>query len=408
MLRRHGNIRLLHTATCAGALSIPAALPSGSVTVDVVATAAPRAPLIVQVLVGALSRPSNPDAIEQPPESGSATEHNGNVKDDALIAFDPPVLDFGRVIAGSAVSKEVWVINRSDTPVTLVDTKSTCGCTVARVAGETISPGGAVSAVIRFTAPSRGEDSRKQVRFRFEGDTPDQLLSVVSEVVLPVVLEPRVVEREELGRAEITIESASGQPFRVHDAKPSVLAMPFDGQSAPARVHRLKIDPLLWHATGMPSQVEIAFDHPEVASLVVRIQGGRAAAISRHDPRQRTAQLLPAVSPRTLLRLSTNRLQFGDVKTVSAKRQVLTIFGEIPPDTDPDLHFESTHAELVVANLIRGPKSIELTLQLVPKPNQRGYVRGPLTVRLDEQSATCQVFAKVDSMEPLSPVFSRR
>lgn len=408
MLRRLGNIRLLHAAGCAGALSIPASLPSESVAVGGLTAAVPPVPLISHLLVGAGSRKSEPIVAEQPPEGGPGTAHNGIAEDEDLIVFDPPVLDFGRVVAGSVVSKEVWVINRSDSPVTVVETNPTCGCTVARVAGQTINPGSAVSTVVRFTAPRRGEVTRKQVRFRFEGITPDQLLAVVAEVVLPVVLEPRVVEVEELGRAEITIESGNGQSFRVHGAKPSVLAMPFDGQSAPARVHHLKIDPLLWHATGMPSQVEIAFDHPEVASLVVRIHGGRPAVISRHDPRRRSAQQLAALSPRTSLRLSTNRLQFGEVKTDLAKRQALTIFGEIPPDTDPDLHFESVHAELLVADLIRGPESIELTLQLVPKPNQRGYVRGPLTVRLGEQSATCQVFAKVNSIEPLSPTFSRR
>lgn len=408
MLRCHGNIRPLSAAICAGALSVPALSPPGSVTFGGIVAAAPPVPLIAHLLVGAGSRESELIVTAlRIAEDGPEIEHNGIAVDEDLIAFDPPVLDFGRVVAGSVVSKEVWVINRSDTPVTVVETKSTCGCTVARIAGETINPGDAVSTLVRFTAPSRGEVSRKQVRFRFEGDTPDQMLSVVAEVVLPVVLEPRVVEIEELGRAEITIESASGQPFRVRHSKPSVLALPFDGQSAPASVHHLRIDPLLWHATGMPAQVEIALDHPEVASLFVRIHGGQPAVRSRPDTRQRTTEQLAAISTRPSFHMSTNRLQFGDVRTDSAERQVLTISGDFPPDTDPELHFESAYADLVVADRFRGTNSIELTLQLVPKPDQRGYVRGPLTVRLNEWFATCQVFAKVDSIGPQPPTFPR-
>lgn len=157
----------------------------------------------------------------------------------------------------------------------------------------------------------------------------------------------------------------------------------------------------------MPAQVEIALDHPEVASLFVRIHGGQPAVRSRPDTRQRTTEQLAAISTRPSFHMSTNRLQFGDVRTDSAERQVLTISGDFPPDTDPELHFESAYADLVVADRFRGTNSIELTLQLVPKPDQRGYVRGPLTVRLNEWFATCQVFAKVDSIGPQPPTFPR-
>ena len=336
--------------------------------------------------------PPAPDEPTGETESEPAESVSSDV--DESIVFDPAVVDFGRVLAGSVVSQEIWVINLSETPLTIVETRSTCGCTVTRLVEREIPPGDAIQARVQLTVQSRGTAIHKQVRFRFAQGQPDRLLTVKATAVQPITLVPDHVPVENIAATPVVVESTEGVPFRVLGANPAILAPWVDAQAATS--HELRIDAILWHASGQPSRIELILDHGEVPtiSLPIRSTSSASARGSRAGQSMRQPRVVIAPPPR--LALSDDRLRFGEVASASPGQLRLTVVGSFAPDVQPEIAMESAMAEMSLIDVEHTSDGIQLTLRLTSKPEGRGYVRSPLTIRIGSTRGWCEVFASIN------------
>lgn len=356
-------------------------------------TAAPALPLIASVAEAEPSAPPDTgnsiESVRQDPypsESESLDDVGG------IISFDPPLLDFGRVLAGSVVSREVWIINASETAVTVLETHSTCGCTVAHMTERTINPGDGIPTRVQLTVPRRVSSIRKQVRFRFADGQPDQVLSVRAEAIEPVVLTPRYARVGGAKPTAVVLESADGRAFRILGTTPSILAQSIDGPAATR--HEIRIDEVLWNAAGQPPRIDLALDHPEAALISLSV---RAASSTDESPAgQVAAEPRITVTPPPRLLLSADRLRFGDISADSPGEADLTILGSFALGVLPEIEFESVLAELTLVNTNPTVDGLTVTLRLTAKPGSTGYVRSPLMIRIGAARAWCDVLATVN------------
>lgn len=370
---------------------------SGSVDFDGITADDPPTSLVTRPFVGASGPPSDPIAAEPPPANGSGTERKRAAADADLdgdmIVFDPPMVDFGRVLVGSVVSQVVWIINGSDFPVIVMETKSTCGCTVARMTEWTIAAGDGIPTRIELVVPRRASTIQKQVRFRFGDGQPDRVLTVKAHAVQPVVLSPEYLRADNLGITRVVVESTDSQPFRILGATPSILTDP-DGSNA-SILHEVGIDRLLWYATGQPDRIDLQLDHPEASSvsLSVRVSSLRSGHRSIDQP---SSHARVKIIPPPRLMLSTDRLRFGKVSEEAPSQLELAILGSFAPDTQPDLRMDSGLADLMLVSIEHTADGLTLSLQLTPRPDQAGYLRSELAVRIGAARAWCDVFAAVN------------
>ncbi len=398
MLRRLGNIRLLHAAACAGALSIPALSPSGSVAFGGITAAAPPTLLIARPLVHAGSRPSDPIAAPQPPESGSGTERNGAVGDEDLdedlIVFDPPTIDFGEVLVGTTASREFWILNASESPITIDSTRSTCGCTIAHLPAETIDAGDAIRAVVRLTVPKRPSPIRKQLSFSFADDPRPRILRVHAEAVAPVIAEPGIILEDQLDRTEIRLRSFTDQPFRILQSVPPVIEVTDREQ---AILHQVRISQSRWLEHRRPTIIRIFTDHPGVTETLIRIRPMRPDGQELSDdisPSPTEPLVATRVEP-VRLRLSTNRVVLGRVTAAAPGQFSIRIDGIVDPEVTPYIRFSSLLAEVDLLKVRHDERGTILDLILRPAPGKTGHVRSDLAISIHGATAYCSVFASI-------------
>lgn len=94
--------------------------------------------------------------------------------------------------------------------------------------------------------------------------------------------------------------------------------------------------------------------------------------------------------------LSTDRLRFGKVSEEAPSQLELAILGSFAPDTQPDLRMDSGLADLMLVSIEHTADGLTLSLQLTPRPDQAGYLRSELAVRIGAARAWCDVFAAVN------------
>jgi hypothetical protein len=74
-----------------------------------------------------------------------------------LIRVEPAGFDFGAVVPGKLLRKEFRLRNAGDRPLVLQRVRTSCGCTVGKLARTTLEPGAATSLVVSLaTGSSRG------------------------------------------------------------------------------------------------------------------------------------------------------------------------------------------------------------------------------------------------------------
>ena len=78
---------------------------------------------------------------------------DGNVRG-PLIRVEPASFDFGAVVAGKVLRKEFRLRNAGDQPLLLQRVRTSCGCTVGKLARTTLEPGASTSLVVSLTTGS--------------------------------------------------------------------------------------------------------------------------------------------------------------------------------------------------------------------------------------------------------------
>lgn len=310
------------------------------------------------------------------------------------------MLDFGRVLPGSVVSEEVWIINASETAVTVLETHSTCGCTVAHLTERTINPGDGIPARVQLTVPRRNSSIRKQVRFSFAGGLPESALTVEAQVAQPVIVRPRSLQADRLTSTEIVVESTDDRSFEILDTVPSVLSQ--DVAKGSSARHVMKIDEMLWRAAGQPSKIVLKLNHPEVSEVQIPVRSARArlqpTAGSRppQQPQSRYDAAVEGSNPH----VQGDNIMLGDVPRDGIAEIAITLAGRFANEMEPRLTFQSHLVRAELGAIARAPDSCTLTIRFVPLANRTGNLHDHLRVQIGDARVFYAVFGTVS--EPLS------
>ena len=109
-----------------------------------------------------------------------------------VIAVDRPLFDFGSVAQGKKVDHVFILKNKGDTPLTIIRTRTSCGCTVANVSTKTIEPGKSAELKTTFdSANFSGKISKTITVETNDPANPAYTLTVKGAVNEELVVTPR-------------------------------------------------------------------------------------------------------------------------------------------------------------------------------------------------------------------------
>jgi hypothetical protein len=125
------------------------------------------------------------------------------------ISLDKETYDYGPVPYGKSVTQEFTVTNTGDQTLSIQQLRSSCGCTVASKAGDSIAPGAKTEILVSFnTAGLRG--GRKRQTIFVESNDPER--PTVRVTLLAEVMKDLNVDNPSLARnIAASVETVSFQ-----------------------------------------------------------------------------------------------------------------------------------------------------------------------------------------------------
>ncbi len=144
------------------------------------------------------------------------------------LVVDKPVFDFGAIPQGKKVEHAFILKNRGNTPLTIKNTRTSCGCTVANVTSSVIEPGKSTEIKASFDSSNFFGNIAKTISV--ETNDPKNsvyTLTLKGTVVEEIVVSPRQVNlgtiRIGTGKeVTITIENKGGKKLQLTDVKSSL------------------------------------------------------------------------------------------------------------------------------------------------------------------------------------------
>ena len=210
--------------------------------------------------VTATTAPARPKPVAAPKPADPET---------FAIKLEPRQLDLGLIGGGETGRGTVKLVNSGTSPIKVVNARTSCGCTTAKVPrGRTLEPGESADVDINLSGKGRhGLKMNKTVTFIFEDMDLQQwtlTLPVRGEVFAYVKLEPFVLDSEDGDMGRVTLTATDDQAFRVMNMHPPVI----DGLPTEAKLeHVLEFSWDKWRDTGSSRKMAFYLDHPKVPSL---------------------------------------------------------------------------------------------------------------------------------------------
>lgn len=119
--------------------------------------------VLVIVLLGALGACDN--GKEEKEKLKEFDDSKINKEHPAKITFVDTLYEFGTIVDGDIVEKEFAFYNSGESPLIILDAKSSCGCTVPTWSKDPILPGDSGSLKVVFNSKMKGGlDIDKKVR----------------------------------------------------------------------------------------------------------------------------------------------------------------------------------------------------------------------------------------------------
>lgn len=188
------------------------------------------------------------------------------------IKFEPGVLELGEMIADTAKTGTITVVNILDKPIKITRIVPGCGCTTTGAPPGEIPPGGKASVDITLKPGSKpGVPISKTVTFQIDGHAP-QLLTVKGDVKAYVTMTPDIIDgpaTPDSAPGTIKLKSADGVPFKVTGMVPDVaVAMPSEAKLE----HDVQIDWKKWEAAGSSVKLAVMTDNPKAPQLTAIVK----------------------------------------------------------------------------------------------------------------------------------------
>jgi ankyrin repeat protein len=188
------------------------------------------------------------------------------------IRFEPAVLELGEMVADTAKTGTITVVNILDKPIKISRIVPGCGCTTTGAPPGEIPPGGKASVEITLKPGAKpGVPISKTVTFQVDGHAP-QLLTVKGDVKAYVLMSPDIIDGPagpDAAPATIKLKSADGVPFKVTGIVPDVaVAVPSDAKLE----HDVQIDWKKWEAAGSSVKLAVMTDNPKAPQLTAIVK----------------------------------------------------------------------------------------------------------------------------------------
>lgn len=135
------------------------------------------------------------------------------------LVFKQPHQSFHPNLIDESVDTVFHFVNNGESPITIQDIKTSCGCTTAALGKKTYLPGESGDIQTTFTIGNRQGLQRKHIRVQ-TNDTENSEIFLTMEVIIPVILEitPRFVSWSKGDTTEtkkVTLTSAEATPVNI-------------------------------------------------------------------------------------------------------------------------------------------------------------------------------------------------
>ena len=112
----------------------------------------------------------------------------GGVSTGARLSVEPAAFDFGNVLPGKVLQRDVALRNVGDAELVIKEVLTTCDCTVVGEYATRLAPGSGTSLRVQLTTPAR--EGRTEQRVSIETNDPERPKAEVT-VVATVVAAPK-------------------------------------------------------------------------------------------------------------------------------------------------------------------------------------------------------------------------
>ncbi|MCP3902482.1 MAG: DUF1573 domain-containing protein [Planctomycetes bacterium] len=195
------------------------------------------------------------------------------------VVIEPKKLDLGQIPTNDAKSAFVRLVNNGETPRTVLDCKTSCGCTTANCAkGTVLQPGEEMEVEIKLSGGARTTKLNKTVTF-IVSDQPPLQLPVSGNAVAFVTMTPDALDPTRNADGKLVLKSIDDQPFTIKSMYPPVIEE-FD--TTPKSQHELTLSWEKWEELG-PRSTKLLFhlDHPKCLKTYGSVS---PAAVASRNP----------------------------------------------------------------------------------------------------------------------------
>lgn len=198
----------------------------------------------------------------------------------------PETLDMGELTVGQPKTVPFTVRNAGPEPMTVESVKGGCGCTTVSAPPKgPIAPGESFTVQVTVDPGKKGGvDLVKPLYVAYAGGRVESV-QIKGRVKAVALVTPTVIESTDAESAtrRISIESASGERFRVTGIAPAGILAAHPADAVAARVD-LAFDRAAWERSGRPSSVAVSTDLPGAPEVVVPIRSAQAVSMFRLPP----------------------------------------------------------------------------------------------------------------------------
>lgn len=178
------------------------------------------------------------------------------------VVVEPAQLDLGKIATNDAGTGIVKLTNLGEMPRTLLDCKTSCGCTTTNCQkGKVLQPGETVDVEVKLNGGQRPIKLAKTVTFLVSDQPPIQL-PLKGEAVAYVTVTPERLNPETHPDAIVVLRAIDDQPFTISSMYPPIMT-PDEFSSEPAVEHTLTLG---WEALkqqgARSTKLLFTLDHP--------------------------------------------------------------------------------------------------------------------------------------------------
>lgn len=192
----------------------------------------------------------------------------------ARIEIEPAVLELGEIPTGSSGTGVVRLTNRGDAPVTMLDCKSSCGCTTANCSkNKELLPGDFTEVEIKLDGGAQARKIEKSVTFMMSDNHPPVRVTVRGESIAFVQAEPERLDPSVHPDGKLTLRSVDGEPFVVRSSFPAVLDDQLPTEAAEEHTFYISWDAIK-DGNHRTRRMLFRVDHPKADRVMVNMNVG--------------------------------------------------------------------------------------------------------------------------------------